>query len=224
MRSFMKHFFFVLVVAMLFGSPRSAWPNDKIYWLNHLDLLPGDSSVQTTFQALSCPGVGGLTGLAIKSTTTGELGPDGENKVVETGIPVPPDFLIRGVRVCYQVNAAADADTFISQIRLCQLQDPSSSCSVLLDDATDQLDDGPVCVNSSPTFIDPDPPDAEGSLLLSLRVKFGSTADTICVRGVGLILAEPEKGMKRCTDGIDNDGDGLTDGADPDCTPPLQIQ
>lgn len=28
---------------------------------------------------------------------------------------------------------------------------------------------------------------------------------------------EAEKGRKKCTDGIDNDGDGLTDGADPDC-------
>jgi PKD repeat protein len=28
---------------------------------------------------------------------------------------------------------------------------------------------------------------------------------------------EAEKGRKKCTDGIDNDGDGLIDGADPDC-------
>lgn len=28
---------------------------------------------------------------------------------------------------------------------------------------------------------------------------------------------EKEKGKKRCTDGIDNDGDGLIDAADPDC-------
>ena len=28
---------------------------------------------------------------------------------------------------------------------------------------------------------------------------------------------QKEKGRKRCTDGIDNDGDGLIDGADPDC-------
>jgi hypothetical protein len=27
----------------------------------------------------------------------------------------------------------------------------------------------------------------------------------------------PEKGRKKCNDGLDNDGDGLTDGADPDC-------
>jgi hypothetical protein len=26
-----------------------------------------------------------------------------------------------------------------------------------------------------------------------------------------------EKGRKKCSDGIDNDGDGLIDGADPDC-------
>jgi PKD repeat protein len=28
---------------------------------------------------------------------------------------------------------------------------------------------------------------------------------------------EAEKGRKKCTDGIDNDADGLIDGADPDC-------
>lgn len=176
-----------LVATLLFGSPRSAWP-DEIYWLNHLDLLPGDSSVQTTFRALTCPGVGGLAGLAINSTTTGEDATGGGNKVVETGIPVPPKFRIRGVRVCYEVNETTAAETFISQIRLCQLQDPPSSCLVLLDDATDQTANGPVCVNSSPTLIDPDPPTEEGSLLLSLRVNFGDTDDTICVRGVGLIL------------------------------------
>ena len=28
---------------------------------------------------------------------------------------------------------------------------------------------------------------------------------------------KPEKGKKKCNDGIDNDGDGLIDGEDPDC-------
>src|SRR5262245_15394994 len=145
MRSFKKQFLFVLVASLLFGSPQSAWPKDEIYWLNHLDLLPGDPTVQTTYRALTCPGVGGLTGLAINSTTIGDVGPVGESKVVETGIPVPPKFRITGVRVCYQVNSGADPDTFINQIRLCQLEDPPASCHIVLDDATDQTDNGPIC-------------------------------------------------------------------------------
>ena len=40
---------------------------------------------------------------------------------------------------------------------------------VLLDDATDQTDPGPVCVDSQATDIDP----AAGAVVLSYRVNFG---------------------------------------------------
>jgi len=35
--------------------------------------------------------------------------------------------------------------------------------------------------------------------------------------GDGGTTGGSEKGRKKCTDGIDNDGDGLIDSADPDC-------
>jgi hypothetical protein len=152
-----------------------------IVWLNHLDLLPGDPSVQTSFTALTSSAVGGLSGLDIRSTTTGDTGIPAGNKVVMMGVETPADHLITGVRVCYQLSNAA---SFITQIRLAQVQDPPSSAAVLLDDATDQTDMGPVCVDSTPTSIDP----ADGALLLSLRLNFASTSHAMVVRSVGLHL------------------------------------
>lgn len=104
-----------------------------------------------------------------------------------------PAFLVRGVRVCYEVSETTAAETFISQIRIAQLGDPPDFALVQLDDGTDPLDNGPVCVNSEAPFVGPveaNPAGLEGSILLSLRVNFGDTADTICLRGVGLILCK----------------------------------
>ena len=154
---------------------------ETVMWLNHFHLLPGDPSVTTSFNAISSGVGGGLTGLVIHSSTTGENAQGGGNKVVHMAAEVPPGFAVRGVRVCYELTSKK---SFISQIRLAQVQDPPASASVLLDDGTDLTNPGPVCVNSSPTSIDPGP----GALLLSLRVKFGSTSDKIVVRGLGLLL------------------------------------
>jgi hypothetical protein len=206
-------------VFALLGFPQVSL-GQPIYWLNHMDFLPGNPDVTVSFISNSCPG-GTLNGLRINATTTGEVFPV-ENKVTK-GVPVPPDFLIKGVRVCYFVHETSANETFISQIRLSQLGDPPDIALVVLDDGTDLTDAGPTCVNSAETFIDPNPDgpvggfDLEGALRLTLNVNFGNTSDTICLRGVGLILAEPEKG-KKCTDGIDNDGDGDTDCADSDCS------
>lgn len=155
-----------------------------IMWIDPLDFLPGDSSVDTSFNAVSSGVGGGLSGLIIQSTTTGDTGSSGGNKVVEKGIQVPPGYLLKSVRVCYEL---ANARSFITQIRLAQVQNPPSSATVLLDDATDQTNAGPVCVNSQPTSIDP----GIGGVLLSFRVNFGDTSDRIVVRAVGLHL-EPK--------------------------------
>lgn len=155
-----------------------------VMWINHLDFLPGDSSVQTSFRAVSSD-VGGLTGLNIASTTTGEVGAGGGNKVIEKGLQIPPlptGVNVSGVRVCYELS---NVRTYISQIRLAQIQDPPSSAVVGLDDGTDQLTKGPVCVDSSSTSINP----SSGALLLSLRVNFGDVTDKIVVRAVGLHLS-----------------------------------
>jgi hypothetical protein len=157
-------------------------PRKTIMWVNHFDLLPGDPSVTTSFNAVSS-GVGsGLTGLVIMSSTTGENAQGGGNKVVHMGLEVPPRYLIKGVRVCYELS---NKRSFISQIRLAQVQTPPSSAIVKLDDGTDQTNPGPICVDSATTTVDP----GLGEVLLSLRVNFGNTSDKIVVRALGLHLS-----------------------------------
>ena len=180
-----------LLLASGIGQPASADPVP--YWLNHLDFLPGDTSVQTDFNAVNSGVGGGLSGLIVNSTTTGEDADGGGNKVIEKGVPIMPGFLIVGARVCYEVDNVDDetnaADsTFISQIRLAQLQDPPETAVVLLDDGTDLVDPGPLCVDSEEPFGGPINPGA-GGLRYSYRVNFGSTEDTILVRGAALLVA-----------------------------------
>ncbi|HSR51382.1 MAG TPA: hypothetical protein VLV83_11180 [Acidobacteriota bacterium] len=206
---------------MAFILPQNAFAQ-PIQWINHLDFLPGDSSVEVEFNAVSCPGTGGLAGLAITSSTLGDSVAGGGNKVVETGVNVPYDFLVNGVRVCYENTSSA---THISQVRLCQLNSPPDSCLVVLDDPAALSDPGPVCVNSAAPFFgpvstNPDDPTSEGALRLSLRINTGDVGDTICLTGVGLIGVPgnpPEQGARLCQDGVDNDNDGDVDCADSDC-------
>jgi len=172
----------VLAVLMLLSinwTATTAGP--QVMWVNHLDLLPGDPSVITSFSATSSGVGGGLTGLIIESTTPGDIADDGGNKVVATALEVQPGLGILGVRVCYE---SSSDQSFITQIRLAQVQDPPSAASVLLDDGTDQLDPGPICVDSQPTAVDP----SLGAVLLSLRVYFGDTSDRIVIRALGLLL------------------------------------
>ena len=156
---------------------------DKIetMWIDHLVFLPGDPSVQTSFNAVNSGVGGGLSGLIITSSTLGDQAQDGGNKVVETALEVPPGFDIVSVRICYENS---NPRSFISQTRLAQVQDPPSKALVLLDDPTHLNAAGPVCVNSQPTLVDP----AIGSVLLSLRLNFGDTSDKIVLRAVGLNL------------------------------------
>jgi|SoiMethySBSTD1v2_1073268.scaffolds.fasta_scaffold984991_2 hypothetical protein len=153
----------------------------RIMWVNHFDLLPGDPSVTTSFNAVNSGVGGGLTGLVIQSSTIGENAQGGGNKVVHMGLQVPPGYAIRGVRVCYELS---NKRSFISQIRLAQIQTPPSSAGVLLDDATDLTNPGPICVDSATTNVDP----SAGEVLISLRVNFGNTSDRIVVRALGLHL------------------------------------
>jgi hypothetical protein len=164
------------------ASKATPLPRTKIMWVNHFDLLPGDSSVTTSFNAVSSGVGGGLTGLVIQSSTTGENAPSGGNKVVHMGLQVPPGYLIKGVRVCYELS---NRRSFITQIRLAQVQNPPSSAIVKLDDGTNQINPGPICIDSGTTLVDP----SLGEVLISLRVNFGNTSDKIVVRALGLRLS-----------------------------------
>jgi len=74
----------------------------RTLWIDHLALLPGDPSVQTSFNAVNSGVGGGLSGLIIRSSTTGDQAQGGGNKVVETFVEVPPGFNITGVRICFE--------------------------------------------------------------------------------------------------------------------------
>ncbi len=72
------------------------------------------------------------------------------------------------------------------------------------------------------TFTVTDAESAQDSVTLDVRVKNGGSTSGATGGGdsggdTGDTI-EAEKGRKKCNDGIDNDGDGLTDGADPDCS------
>jgi hypothetical protein len=63
---------------------------------------------------------------------------------------------------------------------------------------------------------------ATGTASASFRIKnrgitSGTAGGDTSGGGTGGGSVEAEKGRKKCSDGIDNDGDGLIDGADPDC-------
>jgi hypothetical protein len=171
-----------------------------IMWIDHLDFLPGDDSVKTLFNSVNSGVGGGLSGLIIESTTTGEDATGGGNKVVEKGLQVPPGFLISGVRVCYELS---NARSFISQIRLAQVQDPPSTALVLLDDGTDLTNAGPVCVNSTEVTTPIDP--SKGAVRLNFRVDFGDITDRIVLRAVGLnLLVDPNGPLQKEIEGFEN--------------------
>jgi len=153
----------------------------RVMWIDHLSLLPGDPSVTTSNNAVNSGVGGGLAALVVHSSTKGEGAQGGGNKVVWTALEVPPGYSVVGVRICYELT---NARSFISQVRLGQVQNPPASALVLLDDPTDHTAPGPVCVDVKSPSIDP----AKGALLLELRVNFGNTSDRIAVRGVGLWL------------------------------------
>jgi hypothetical protein len=142
-------------------------------WINHLDFVPGDFTVTTSFDLN--PNVG--TGLLIGSTTPGI------DQSVEKGLQVSPGFLISGVRVCYELSSS---NSFINNISLARLQDPPTGLSVLLNDPTDLTDKGPICVDSAPPLKPIDP--SLGAVRLRLGVNFASSGDSIVVRAVGLHL------------------------------------
>src|SRR4030095_1867714 len=68
----------------------------RIMWVNHFDLLPGDASVTTTFNAVNSGVGGGLTGLVIQSSTIGETAQGGGNKAGHMGLQATPVYSSRG--------------------------------------------------------------------------------------------------------------------------------
>ena len=162
----------------------NAHRSSGLMWINPLDLLPGDPTVHTSFNAVNSGVGGGLSGLIVTADTTGDIS-GGGNRVIEKGVEVPPGYDVTGVRVCYEVSSRT---TFLDQIRLAQVANPPSVANILLDDATHQPTPGPVCVNSTSPFSGPIAA-SKGGLLLSLRLNFGRTTDRFVLRSLALNLA-----------------------------------
>lgn len=158
----------------------------QIIWVNHFDLLPGDDDLETSYKSTNSGVGGGLTGLVIQSSTAGESFAAGGNKVVHMALELPKQTKITGVRVCYEYSTSSTS--FISQIRLAQVQNPPSSASVMLDDGTDLTDPGPVCVNSE--LVKPAIKAIDGPIILSLRINSGASfaTDKIVIRGLGILV------------------------------------
>jgi len=175
-------------LAGAFALAPAAGHADQLTWIDHLGFLAGDPSVNVSFNAVNSGVGGGLSGLIVQSTTTGDEATGGGNKVIETALSVPPGYLVDGIRVCYESSAAS---SYIDQIRIAQVQNPPATALVLLDDAAALTDPGPVCVDSAEPA-EPIHPSA-GALLLSLRVNFGAITDKIVVRGVALHLVMDPK-------------------------------
>ena len=123
----------------------------RLLWLDHFGLLPGSPELTTSYRSTSsCPGFSScLTGLVVESSTPGDRFLDGGNKVVHMAAGVPPGWDVTGVRLCYELSSST---SFVTQVRLAQVQDPPATAVVLLDDGTDLTATGPVCVNSAPPF------------------------------------------------------------------------
>jgi hypothetical protein len=171
---------------------------EAIMWINHLDFLPGDETVITSFNAENS-GVGaGLSGLIIETTTLGEDGLPTGDKVIEKGLIVPPWYLVTGVRVCYELSSGA---SFISAVRIAQVDETPDTAAERLNDDTDLTDPNPVCVNTVMPAAPIDP--ADGALRLSLRVNFGDTTDRIVLRAVGLYVEpSPDSPTMQAIEGL----------------------
>jgi hypothetical protein len=155
-----------------------------IMWLNHFSLLSGDPSVtSTSANSTSSEVGGGLTALVVESSTLGDVDSFGGIKVVHMALDLPPSTRIDAVRVCYELTSSA---SFVSQVRLAQVQNPPGAASIRLDDGTDLTDPGPVCMDTA--AVAPPVRGKDGSVLLSLRVNFGNTSDKIAIRALGLLV------------------------------------
>ena len=81
--------------------------------------------------------------------------------------------------VCYTNSSVA---SFISQVRLGRETLPPSAV-VVFDDATDLTSTSPVCTTEDAGGVTVD-----GAITLSLRMNYTSTADTVSIGAVGLLL------------------------------------
>ena len=154
------------------GSPGPGLPASAVHWIDIYSLRPGPVD-PAGGSVIVRTDLAGNSGIFLLATAPGE-------RWVQTSAPVPPGYLVTGVRLCYRLSTSA---SFISQIRLIQ----EFPALIVLDDGTDLTNIGPVCVDSAPPLVGPLDPNAS-AITLNLRNSFASTSDQIRILAVGLHL------------------------------------
>jgi hypothetical protein len=151
----------------------AAAPKAGLLWISHLDARPREAHGLTTSNGTP---IGATSGFVIRPTTAGT------DRVLEQGLQVPPGFAVKRIAICYQVSNVA---SFISHIKLTQLNGPDSYSEVL-NDPGDKTSTSATCVDSmdAPALVDPN----QGPVRLNLGVTFTSMTDLIMIRAIGLYL------------------------------------
>lgn len=103
----------------------------ELVWINHFELLPGDPSVTTSFNAISSGVGGGLTGLVVASNTLGDEAKGGGSKVVHAAVEVPLGYLVIGVRLGYELTGSSVTSAGSGSPRCRTLRHPRLSSSTM---------------------------------------------------------------------------------------------
>ena len=99
---------------------------------------------------------------------------------VQVGLPAEGQKVIKGLEICYQVNAA-EGSTYIDTVRLTRMTAPDTPF-VLYESTMPLNSTDPICqeLGMSPRKV-------KGAITLSLRVVFGNVLDSIKIGGIKLV-------------------------------------
>jgi hypothetical protein len=134
-------------------------------WMSPTNFVSGDKSLKISYPSVTHPAV------EIKTSTRGDL------KWIYLGLRVPSDHEVHAIQVCYQLS---NSRSFISQVRLVEMQTPDQSI-VRHDDGTNLQSTTPTCYRSPVVAFRPG-----AAVLLALRLNFRNVADTITLGGIGM--------------------------------------
>jgi len=141
--------------------------------LSAIPVSPSGAASFLTVTPMSSPNT------AVKISTNKQV-TDEENQWITLGLPAP-DLKIKGVRVCYKVEAASPGTTYISQIRLSTMTTPDASL-VVHDDPTNLTAVTSTCYTSmTPTI------QVNGAISLEMKFVFENRSDVIRLGEVALL-------------------------------------
>ncbi len=165
------------------GSTESKEGSELEIWTSPLGFVPSPLSL-VTVRPYCCPS----TAVEISTPT-----PIRENDYqwINLGLTLPStrdtkDLFIKEFELCYTIESASSAKTYISQTRLSKLTTSDSSL-VIRDDTTRLSSTNPTChkVSAFDARID-------GTINLELKLVFGDTSDKIRIGGIKFTLDSRE--------------------------------